>query len=126
MTVGQQIEILQAYDAGKIVEFTGSDLHFWKAVEPGIVDYEFNFEKYLYRVSDKPEFRPFKDFNELNEVKGSMPWVRKGEESLAYLITEYETGSDMIFVGDVPVTFGMLLDRFTFLDGTLCGVRDGN
>lgn len=83
----------------------------------------------MFYLIEEPNFRPFKNTEELlKTLKCStgltMPgiWVKDSNDTKSkYLIAGFS--SDKVLINDYWRDFSELLERYTFLDGSPCGVK---
>ena len=110
MTTKEIIKVLQAFDEGKEIEWKFRREKFWKeATNPC-----WNFNSYDYRIKPQPKFVPF---DEKDDLIGKI--VRNEETNSSYLIIGQTNGG--LLIGNGNCSYGFLFQRYTFLDGSICG-----
>lgn len=83
-----------------------------------------------YRVKPDAVYRPFKDCSELIDTMGTiLMWVISKEDGTEFLISGYSTNNKVfnapcVCLGSVWLTMEELFERFTFGDGSPCGVKE--
>lgn len=117
-------EILQAYLAGREIEFYSSILNEWK---PAFITDVSNLIKNIYNYRIKPEvkYRPFKNLKEcLEEMQCHIPygWI-KTDNNVHRLITLLDEDRTLIGSQETSWTYEKLFESFTFMDGKPFGVR---
>ena len=117
-------EILQAYLAGREIEFYSSILNAWKsAFITDISSLIKNIDN--YRIKPEVKYRPFKNLKEcLEEMQYHIPygWI-KTDNNVHHLITLLD--EDRILIGhqENSWTYEGIFECFTFMDGKPFGVR---
>lgn len=119
MTTKKMIEVMQAFIAGKQVQFRpkNSDKD-WEPLNPRFAPL-WNWENEEYRVKPEREYRPF-TYEEATAKLLFDVWTKKGDGQ--GLITF--VGKTFCAVGAERYTYKELLDKFTFEDGAPCGVLE--
>ena len=117
-------EILQAYLAGKEIEFYSSILNEWK---PAFITDVSNLIKNIdnYRIKQEVKYRPFKNLKEcLEEMQCHIPygWI-KTDNNVHRLITLLDEDRTLIGTQETSWTYEKLFESFTFMDGKPFGVR---
>lgn len=119
------LPIIQAYADGKTIESRciKGDKSLWYDDEDPSFDDDFE-----YRLKSEPRFRPFKDAEECwNEMQKHQPfgWVKRN--GYYYNIVSTDITSVRIINNKgaiIIVSFSNLLSNYTFVDGTLFGIKD--
>ena len=119
------LPIIQAYADGKTIESRciKGDKSLWYDDEDPSFDDDFE-----YRLKSEPRFRPFKDAEECwNEMQKHQPfgWVKRN--GYYYNIVSTDITSVRIINNKgaiIIVSFSNLLSSYTFVDGTLFGIKD--
>ena len=119
------LPIIQAYADGKTIESRciKGDKSLWYDDEDPSFDDDFE-----YRLKSEPRFRPFKDAEECwNEMQKHQPfgWVKRN--GYYYNIVSTDITSVRIINNKgaiIIVSFRNLLSSYTFVDGTLFGIKD--
>ena len=119
------LPIIQAYADGKTIESRciKGDKSLWYDDEDPSFDDDFE-----YRLKSEPRFRPFKDAEECwNEMQKHQPfgWVKRN--GYYYNIVSTDITSVRIINNKgaiIIVSFSNLLSYYTFVDGTLFGIKD--
>ena len=128
MTTKEMIEVLQAYDEGKAIEFSHKGSDDWQdAIIPCWDWAYFNF-----RVKPEKKYRPYKDTDEMiTDWKArfkpkdwpnySMPfiWVRYKATNATSLVSGYQF--DCVTTGLIHLSLRELFYGNTYLDGSPCG-----
>ena len=117
-------EILQAYLAGKEIEFYSSILNEWK---PAFITDISRLIKNIdnYRIKPEVKYRPFKNLKEcLEEMQCHIPygWI-KTDNNVHRLITLLDEDRTLIGSRETSWTYEKLFESFTFMDGKPFGVR---
>lgn len=117
-------EILQAYLAGREIEFYSSILNEWK---PAFITDISSLIKNIdnYRIKPKVKYRPFKNLKEcLEEMQCHIPygWI-KTDNNVHRLITLLDENRTLIGHQETSWTYEKLFESFTFMDGKPFGVR---
>lgn len=117
-------EILQAYLAGKEIEFYSSILNEWK---PAFITDISSLIKNIdnYRIKPEVKYRPFKNLKEcLEEMQCHIPygWI-KTVNNVHRLITLLDEDRTLIGSRETSWTYEKLFESFTFMDGKPFGVR---
>ena len=117
-------EILQAYLAGREIEFYSSILNAWK---PAFITDISSLIKNIdnYRIKPEVKYRPFKNLKEcLEEMQCHIPygWI-KTDNNVHRLITLLD--EDRIQIGDQELnwTYEKVFRSFTFIDGKPFGIK---
>ena len=142
-TVDYQLEILQAYKEGKEIEYIPKknlkDLYNWKTIKyiPNSIGFPhvFNFNENAYRIKDKIRYRGYTSVEEFYkdlQKHGTMLKIKEKSRFLTIIEVERGKTSPLLVsvafhipsevVGIVRHTPEELLDRFTWPDGSPCGV----
>ena len=119
------LPIIQAYADDKTIESRciKGDKSLWYDDEDPSFDDDFE-----YRLKSEPRFRPFKDTEECwNEMQKHQPfgWVKRN--GYYYNIVSTDITSVRIINNKgaiIIVSFSNLLSSYTFVDGTLFGIKD--
>ena len=119
------LPIIQAYAEGKTIQSRciKGDTPLWYDDEDPSFDDDFE-----YRLKSEPRFRPFKDAEECwNEMQKHQPfgWVKRN--GYYYNIVSTDITSVRIINNKgaiIIVSFSNLLSSYTFVDGTLFGIKD--
>ena len=117
-------EILQAYLAGREIEFYSSILNEWK---PAFITDISSLIKNIdnYRIKPEVKYRPFKNLKEcLEEMQCHIPygWI-KTDNNVHRLITLLDENRTLIGHKETSWTYEKLFESFTFMDGKPFGVR---
>lgn len=136
MTLEEKIDVMQAYLAGKKIQYRD-----YMAVPVQWVDVEepaWNWASCDYRVvpeEEKPEYRPYKDADEMVEdfykrinsgkASYSMPliWVKSKANGDIELITGYSKADKCVLCSVNWDTFEQLFNGFEYLDGSPVGKK---
>ena len=119
------LPIIQAYADGKTIESRciKGDKSLWYDDEDPSFDDDFE-----YRLKSEPRFRPFKDAEECwNEMQKHQPfgWVKRNGYYYNIVSTDITSVRIINNKGDIIiVSFSNLLSSYTFVDGTLFGIKD--
>ena len=117
-------EILQAYLAGKEIEFYSSILNEWKsAFITDINSLIKNIDN--YRIKPEVKYRPFKNLKEcLEEMQCHIPygWI-KTDNNVHRLITLLDEDRTLIGHQETSKKKKKLFESFTFMDGKPFGVK---
>lgn len=114
-------EVMLAYADGKTIEVLVDKTVSWPT---SVLNPEFNWQDYTYRVKDGPKYRPFKDAEECwNEMQKHKPfgWVKKINTGEILNIRKL-TNSEIItsYTADYIYAFKGL----TFVDGEPFGIKE--
>ena len=117
-------EILQAYLAGREIEFYSSILNAWK---PAFITDISSLIKNIdnYRIKPEVKYRPFKNLKEcLEEMQCHIPygWI-KTDKNTHRLITLLDEDRTLIGNQEMSWTYEKIFECFTFMDGKPFGVR---
>ena len=117
-------EILQAYLAGREIEFYSSILNEWK---PAFITDISSLIKNIdnYRIKPEVKYRPFKNLKEcLEEMQCHNPygWI-KTDSNVHRLITLLDKDRVLIGYQETSWTYEKIFKCFTFMDGKPFGVR---
>ena len=117
-------EILQAYLAGREIEFYSSILNEWK---PAFITDISSLIKNIdnYRIKPEVKYRPFKNLKEcLEEMQCHIPygWI-KTDNNVHRLITLLDEDRTLIGSQETSWTYEKLFESFTNMDCKPCGVR---
>lgn len=117
-------EILQAYLAGREIEFYSSILNAWK---PAFITDISSLIKNIdnYRIKPEEKYRPFKNLKEcLEEMQCHIPygWI-KTDNNVHRLITLLDEDRTLIGYQETSWTYEKIFECFTFMDGKPFGVR---
>ena len=117
-------EILQAYLAGREIEFYSSIFNEWK---PAFITDISSLIKNIdnYRIKPEVKYRPFKNLKEcLEEMQCHIPygWI-KTDNNVHRLITLLDEDRTLIGHQETSWTYEKLFESFTFMDGKPFGVR---
>lgn len=128
MTTKEMIEIMQACDKGKTIEFALLGENKWKIIARPT----WNWDKFDYRVKPEKKYRPYKDTNEMIDdwktrfnpkdwPSYSMPliWVRYKATNATSLVYCYQF--DCVAIGLIRLSLRELFYGNTYLDGSPCG-----
>ena len=133
MTTKEKIEIMQAYEEGKTIEWTyrndeDEDEKIWYVID----NPSWDWHTFNYRIKPKEKYRPYKDATEMIEdwkarfnpkecPSCSMPliWVRLESTNAQFLVYSYL--SDSVAIGVARPSFLGLFEDYTYLDGSPCG-----
>lgn len=107
----QAVKIGQAILDGKEIEFSSTNGFFWQQAKTPTLDFSSND----YRVKPEPAYEPF-DFSDAEFLIGKV--VKEKEYSNVAIISKVNRQGVEVFI---HTSFGVLFDKFVFLDGTPCG-----
>ena len=117
------LPIIQAYAEGKVIQTINTSGKWIDNYEP-----LFNCDYSMYRIKPEFKYRPFKDAEECwNEMQKHQPfgWVKR--DGYYYNIVSTDITSVRIINNKgaiIIVSFSNLLSYYTFVDGTLFGIKD--
>lgn len=131
MTTKEMIEVMQAYDEGKKIQSKPSGCGDWDdCYKP-----TWNWFEYIYRIKPESKYRPYKDTDEMVEdfkkrarlvtydfCRPSI-WI-KSCDGFVSLITEFGFGCVWSSVHQVGISMKELFERYTYLDGSPCGIKE--
>lgn len=128
MTIEQMIEVMQAYDEGKEIQYkpvAGGSWH--DEAEPS-----WNFSILDYRIKPDSKYRPYKDteemiadwkkrFNAKDWPSYSMPliWIWDKDNAEKTFVTGFRRQE--VNTVDAIINMASLLQSYTYLDGSPCG-----
>ena len=134
MTTQEKIEVMNAYTEGKKIQYRSKENGEWFDLflmqEPA-----WDWASFDYRIKPEEKYRPYKDTDEMIEdfkrrfnvqvPAYSMPeiWVRdEGSKVRSHVSVFY---AYMVVIRDATLWLDALLENFTYLDGTPCGIMEG-
>lgn len=117
----KMLPIIEAFVEGKTVEYLYA--HEWTPVTPGDDEITFNKDAHRYRIKPEPKYRPWRP----EEVPvGSV--VKNVNTGLRSVILASEArgnaGAAHIIIHGFMLTEEQMLDHWTLLDGSPCGVEE--
>ena len=129
-TTKEIIEVMSAFEDGKKIECKYiHDDNWFNCSEP-----KWNWDIYDYRVKEESKYRPYKDTEEMindfcerfgvKRTNFGEPFIWIINKTCKRLIISYDVGSIYVqYCSEIEnVTMQDLLDTFTYLDGSVCGV----
>lgn len=125
VTTAEKIEIMQAHERGETIEFQfqGRTDDKWFEVREDYTLWDWKNSK--FRIKPEPEYRPFANAEEFKPHRDK--WIicdrdhHFNNESYRVVIV---CKKGIVFGAEEPtISFAELLNRFTFEDGTPCGVK---
>lgn len=113
MTTKEKIEIMQAFEDGKEIEFRSAHTEEeWMSCYKAI----WNWEKFEYRVKPDPKYVPYDSVTEVDKDK----WVKLKANGVLKRISGIDTkNNSMCIFGWINLKG--LFERYTYEDGTPCG-----
>ena len=133
MTTQEKIEVMQAYAEGKEIQTRcKTDMEWADWVVRG--EPKWNWEDLDYRIKPESTCRPYKDTEEMIEdfkkrfnvevPPYAMPmiWVIKKVAKVRGHISEFS--DSLVTICGVAWDTDKLFDRFTYLDGSPCGMNE--
>ena len=131
MTTKEMIEVMQAYERGKQIEYRGKDEECWFPMHISF-EPEWNWAKFEYRVTVQPAYRPYKNIQEFLRAQKEHGMNIRLNKCNYYGLPLYITN---ILIGiqwpqgdgstvDIDVSYEELLRDYTWQDGTPCGVKE--
>ena len=118
--------IIQAYAEGRDIEYRTKGFNEnWKKVTQIP---ELSFKSFEYRIKPEPKYRPFANTEECwKEMKKHQPfgWIKRN--GYYYNIVSTDITSVRIINNKgaiIIVSFSNLLSSYTFVDGTLFGIKE--
>lgn len=126
MTTEEKIKIMQAYVDGKQIQATPKKCDRWAIC---VNEPTWDWYKYEYRI--EPEYRPYKDTEELiadykerfnvdvSPYENPMIWVKKNDFRDIYLINAYTP--ILVYMYSGWMSLKVLNEGFTYLDGSPVG-----
>jgi len=129
MTTLEKIEVMKAYAEGKKVQTRDPGSYTWvdwtAEFEP-----RWNWENMDYRIKPEEKYRPYNDSNEMvedfkrragiatNEMFLPMIYIKSKDNGCRFLLNTFGA------ISVDGILFCDLLDRYTFLDGSPCGIKE--
>lgn len=129
MTTQEKIEVMKAYTEGKKIQVREIGAEHWSnwilSLEP-----DWNWFSCEYRIKPENKYRPYKDTDEMIEDfkrraeiatnKMSLPWIwiKSKKDGYRFLLSVFGA------VAVDGITFSDLLDEYTYLDGSPCGMKE--
>ena len=129
-TTAEMIEVMKAYEEGKKIEHKSKDGDKWFEVSAP----SWNWRDYDYRVKEEPKYRPYVDTEEMindfcerfgvKRTNFGEPFIWIMHKTCKRLIISYDVNSVYVqYCSEIEnITMQELLDNFTYLDGSICGV----
>jgi hypothetical protein len=102
---------IEAFKVGKVIQFLNIDREWY---DDPIPSFSLTHE---FRIKPEPELIPF-DYSDAEYLIGK---AVKRKDNSKYIQTIVQVNSDQVYIGAGIVTFKILLEKCTFLDGTPCG-----
>ena len=129
MTTEEKIEVMKAYAEGKKIEWKPKGCQGW---DEWIYhdDPSWNWDELDFRIKPEFTYRPYKDSDEMVEDFKRRAEIATNEMFLPMIYIKSKNNGCRILLntfGAVSVDgilFCDLLDRYTFLDGSPCGIRE--
>lgn len=126
-TISEMKQILEAIEEGKNIQFTYDGIN-WNDADRCFKPYAPDFMHNKYRVTPEKKWRPYRNSFEFLKGAGSLGaiWVKaKGTEHL-YMVTKIDGSDDKsaVHVDHLWLSYSILFERYTFADGTPCGVEE--
>lgn len=128
MNTEDKIKVMQAFLKGKTIQVKSIEYNSdWE----DIADTNWNWDDYEYRVKPEPEYRPYKDTDEMIEdykVRSKCPfdlnmfpciWVRNKANKAKYYITGF-TENLVQWQGTLK-SLDILFEEYTYPDGSPIG-----
>jgi len=113
------VEIMQAYIEGKEIEITYDNGDTWQSLS--LLNSDWNWELYDYRIKSETYYRPFKDSKEVVEaLKEHGDWVVWKIDEVCYRIVQIGD-TYVVPYNDDSYDFDEAFREFTFLDNTPFG-----
>lgn len=129
MTTQEKIEVMKAYTEGKKIQARDIGGKYWWNVELP-EEPSWDWYHHDYRIKPESTYRPYKDTDEMiedfkrraeiatNEMSLPWIWIMSKKDGYRYLLSIFGT------VTVDGTNFSDLLDDFTYLDGSPCGIRE--
>lgn len=119
--------IIKAFSEGRPIQYRIKDNKSakWNDVDKNY--HKFSPHSFMYRIKPEPKYRPFKDEKECwTEMQKHQPfgWIKKNGYRYNIISTS-DTDIKIIDIRGAITTlyFDVLLNRYSFVDGTLLGVK---
>lgn len=131
MTTQEKIEVMEAYTEGKEIQVKHKADNVW-ADWVVYDDPEWDWNSYEYRIKPEDKYRPYKNTDEMIEDfkrraeiathEMSLPWIwiKSKKDGCRFLISVFGA------VAVDGILFSDLLDEYTYLDGSPCGMKEDN
>lgn len=132
-TTKEKIEVMKAYEEGKVIECRSSGLGWKEWILPQ--EPAWNWAECDYRVKEEPKYRPYEsieelinDFCERSYAKRSPMgepyiWVKNKETGIKDLITGFDEKSVTVRIGVSWYSENLIFEDYTYLDGSPCGKK---
>lgn len=116
-----KIEILNAYAEGKVLQIAHKGQGDWEDTHGELA---FVFDRYDYRVKPESKLRPYANAKEfLEAAKEHGPYFTGNTHEYVFPATVYDNQAMVLNGREVHfIEFGVMLDIYTWQDGTPCGV----
>jgi hypothetical protein len=122
------LPLMQAYSEGKVIQYQNNRGE-WEDMESP----DFACDAIYYRVKSEETYRPYRDCDEMiaDFMRRSdiqvMPsiWIKhKITKNILLIIGFEKTSCSVVCANDLLLDFEELFNNFTYLDDTICGVKE--
>ena len=118
--------IIQAYAEGKVIQYSPNRGNTWFDVAED-VNHDINTDEYEYRIKPTPKYRPFANAEEcMTEILKHQPFLKYKCGSICrdVYLSIVKIKLDGIETDEGRYEFNDAMDRFTFADGSVFGVKE--
>lgn len=134
MTTEEKMEVMKAFIEGKTIQCNAVkyDIRIWMDDSNPCWDWN-NFE---YRVKPESNYRPYKNLEEFKKdiekrynddfnmiIQNKNIWLKYKKTGGIYMISGFMDATFGIIINGGCYGFDMLFERYTYLDGSPCGIE---
>lgn len=114
MTTKEMIEVMQAYEDGKAIQFVNKDEDNWQDM---ICEPIWDWPECNYRVKSESEYVPYDSIYEVEKDK----WFKGKKNGALYRVMQLDPSDDSVNMAQAWLSLKELFERYTYEDGTPCG-----
>lgn len=113
MTTQEMIEVMQAYEDGKEIEFKWKGKDIWRGIEHPA----WYWNGCDYRIKPEPKYGPYDSVTEIDRDK----WVKGKASGVLYRIILLDPDDNSVQLSYGLVSLQEFFTDYTYEDGTPCG-----
>lgn len=114
MTTKEMIEVMQAYEDGKVIQCKTKYTDDWRDM---VCEPVWSWNTTEYRIKSEPKYVPYDSVAEVDKDK----WFKDKSNGMLYRMTQIDPSDNTVSLIEGWESLKALFERYTYEDGTPCG-----